>query len=78
MLPVPVPPVADNTEAGPSTPTVSKRTRAGGRRLAKGVATTSATSVEPTIVDDEDGTPKRKKARRATPKTALKATPESV
>ena len=76
MLPVPVPPVMNNVEAGPSKLTVSKRTRAGERRAAKEAATTSATEVtttsatevEPTIVDDEHGKPRRKRARKATPK----------
>jgi len=69
MLPVPVPPAVDNVEAGPSTPTVSKRTRAARKSVAKGAATTSATPAEPTITDDEDSMPKKKKAKKATSKS---------
>ena len=60
MLPVPVPVVTDNAIAGPSTPVVSKRTRASGKREMKNTLTALD---EPVVVDDEDNLPKRKKAR---------------
>ena len=63
MLPIPVLTVVDDGGAGPSTPTpaVSKRTRAGGKRAAKEVATAPA---ELSTSDDDEEESPRKKAKK--------------
>jgi hypothetical protein len=57
--PVPVLTTTGEVEAGPSTPTLGKRTR--GAKKKSGVAT----SAEPITVDGEDGTPVAKKKQKA-------------
>ena len=57
MLPIPIPPVMDDLGAGPSTPTVPRNIRRGGKRAAKEVTMG---------LDDEDGSPKKKAKGKAT------------